>query len=99
MTEALELFGTPEDKAVWNSAVQIHNQKKTDVLAALMAHITDTAQREAVYNFLKDKTIEELNLPSDAPPAGADEQLWTSAAGSTYLHGCRWSAADASGTG
>jgi hypothetical protein len=61
MTEALELFGTPEDKAVWNSAVQIHNQKKTDVLASLMAHITDQAQREAVYNFLKDKTIEELN--------------------------------------
>jgi hypothetical protein len=62
MTEALELFGTPEDKAVWNSAVQIHNQKKTDILAALMAHITDQAQREAVYNLLKDKTIEELNF-------------------------------------
>jgi hypothetical protein len=80
MMEALELFGTPEDKAVWNSAVQIHNQKKTDVLAALMAHITDTAQREAVYNFLKDKTIEELNYlqilhqPAPANNSGHQQQ-------------------------
>jgi hypothetical protein len=69
LTEALEQYGTPEERAVWNSAIEVHNRAKGEVIGQLMAHITNEAQRQVVYDYYKDKPIEELRLLLAAQPS------------------------------
>jgi hypothetical protein len=74
MTEALEMFGSAEDKAVWNSAIQLHNQRKADIITQLMAHITDEGQRQQVFNFLNSKSYEELQMELVVHPPASTRQ-------------------------
>lgn len=74
MTEALEQFGTEEERAVWNSAIEVHNREKGELIAQLMGHITGEQQRQAVYNFYKDKSTAELRLLRETMPVTSTNQ-------------------------
>lgn len=60
MQEALELFGTQQDKDVWNGAVTIHNQRKQELLNAILANVADEAARQAAFDLYKDFDVPKL---------------------------------------
>jgi hypothetical protein len=64
MMEALEMFGTPEDKMAWNSVLEAQNREKMNVIEQLMYHITDETQRTEVFNELNALSTTQLRTLS-----------------------------------
>lgn len=67
--EQWEASMPPEAKAVWNSAKQVANREKRQVINALTKHIADPAKRKLAVNKLKDKTLEDLVERLELMPA------------------------------
>jgi hypothetical protein len=81
--EALETFGTPEEKATWNAVMQTLQQQKTALLGQILANINDPTQKQAAFDIYKDMQIAQLQTilatmprPQQQPPAQHPQSMF-----------------------
>lgn len=73
ITEALDLYGSPQDKEVWNSALNLHNQAKTGLIERILNHFNyegeARTQAAAVYNAMPMPQLQQLASGIPEKPA------------------------------
>ncbi|HEX6865363.1 MAG TPA: hypothetical protein VF414_21220, partial [Thermoanaerobaculia bacterium] len=62
LTEYIKRHGTPEERAVWNSAVKVEREQRVKLLRQLTANVEGDDRRKAVWDALKAKPLDELEL-------------------------------------
>lgn len=75
MQEALELYGTPQDRAAWTAVLNSQNQQKAQLIEQIVNSSPDQSEqgRTNYFNYLKAKELPELqilanNLPRPQQP-------------------------------
>jgi hypothetical protein len=68
MSEALELFGTSEDKAVWNAAMTMHTQQKAALIQLLVNGIPEGDQRNQAIAVYAAVPYEQLQILAAGVP-------------------------------
>jgi hypothetical protein len=75
--QLLDRTGTPEEKAIWNTAVGMHKQKKQELVDRLTANITDATAKAAaqvVYMNMKMEELEKIAPAAPKTPANNQDQ-------------------------
>lgn len=80
MTEALEKYGTPEDRAVWNAAKRVEKREKLEIVRRLVANISDPDRRKARGNALMREPLGRLEDMLELIPAANGRQAAADAA-------------------
>lgn len=73
LTERLKTEGTPEERAVWNTAVRLNKAEKVRILNRLVSHIEDDTRRETTFNKLAKKDLADLQELAELLPTSNNE--------------------------
>jgi hypothetical protein len=68
MTEALDQYGTPEEKAAWAATMNFMKQQTEAVLSQIIGNVQGEQERLAAYNLYKDMTLPQLQIVLSTMP-------------------------------